>query len=134
MQQVAVVTGGARGIGLALARAFAPHGLALVLRGGAGGPPAAARGGPPGAGAAEEPLAAAVGALQDDGAAVLGVAADVRDPVAMAGLRDAALARFGHVDVVSLNAGVALRRDIADMSEADWDWIIDINLRGVIRG
>ena len=52
----------------------------------------------------------------------------------MAGLRDAAFARFGRADLVSLNAGVALRRDVADMSEADWDWILDINLRGVIRG
>ena len=65
---------------------------------------------------------------------VLGVAADVRDPVGMTGLRDAAFARFGRADLVSLNAGVALRRDVADMSEADWDWILDINLRGVIRG
>ena len=76
----------------------------------------------------------AVGALEDDGATVLGVAADVRDPVGMTGLRDAAFARFGRVDLVSLNAGVALRRDVADMTEADWDWILDINLRGVIRG
>ena len=117
MQQVAVVTGGARGIGLALARACAGHGMAVVV-----------------CDVAEEPLAAAVGALEDDGAAVLGVAADVRDPVAMAGLRDAAFARFGRADLISLNAGVALRRDVEDMSEADWDWIIDINLRGVIRG
>ena len=65
---------------------------------------------------------------------MLGVAADVRDPVGMTGLRDAAFARFGRADLVSLNAGVALRRDVADMSEADWDWILDINLRGVIRG
>ena len=117
MQQVAVVTGGARGIGLALARASAAHGMAVVV-----------------CDVAEEALAAAVGELEDDGAAVLGVAADVRDPVAMAGLRDAAFARFGRADLVSLNAGVALRRDVADMSEADWDWILDINLRGVIRG
>ena len=65
---------------------------------------------------------------------MLGVAADVRDPAGMTGLRDAAFARFGRADLVSLNAGVALRRDVADMSEADWDWILDINLRGVIRG
>ena len=117
MQQVAVVTGGARGIGLAFARACAAHGMAVVV-----------------CDVAEESLALAVGALEDDGAAVLGVAADVRDPVGMTGLRDAAFARFGRVDLVSLNAGVALRRDVADMTEADWDWILDINLRGVIRG
>jgi len=117
MQQVAVVTGGARGIGLALARACAGHGMAVVV-----------------CDVAEEALAAAVGALEDDGASVLGVAGDVRDPVAMAGLRDAAFARFGRTALVRLNAGVALRRDVDDMSEADWDWIIDINLRGVIRG
>ena len=117
MQQVAVVTGGARGIGLAFARACAAHGMAVVL-----------------CDVAEESLALAVGALEDDGADVLGVAADVRDPVGMTGLRDAAFARFGRADLVSLNAGVALRRDVADMTEADWDWILDINLRGVIRG
>lgn len=117
MQQVAVVTGGARGIGLALARTCAAHGMSVVL-----------------CDVAEGPLATAVGALEDDGATVLGVAADVRDPVGMTGLRDAAFARFGRVDLVSLNAGVALRRDIVDMTEADWDWILDINLRGVIRG
>jgi NAD(P)-dependent dehydrogenase (short-subunit alcohol dehydrogenase family) len=117
MQQVAVVTGGARGIGLALARACAGHGMSVVL-----------------CDVAEEALAVAVGALEDEGATVLGVAADVRDPAGMTGLRDAAFARFGRADVVSLNAGVALRRDIADMSEEDWDWILDINLRGVIRG
>ncbi|MDX6378714.1 MAG: hypothetical protein QOE98_3017 [Gaiellaceae bacterium] len=117
MQQVAVVTGGARGIGLAFARACVGQGMAVVL-----------------CDVAEGALAAAVGALEDEGATVLGVAADVRDPVGMTGLRDAAFARFGRADLVSLNAGVALRRDVADMSEGDWDWILDINLRGVIRG
>ena len=66
-----MVTGGARGIGLAFARACAGDGMGVVL-----------------CDVAEESLAVAVGALEDDGATVLGVAADVRDPVGMTGLFD----------------------------------------------
>ncbi len=112
-----MITGGARGIGLALGKACAADGMAVVL-----------------SDLAEDELAVAVGQLGDAGADVLGVAADVRDVSAMVGLRDATLARFGRADLVSLNAGVAIRRDIADMTESDWDWILGINLRGVIRG
>lgn len=59
---------------------------------------------------------------------------DVRDASAVAGWRDAILERWGHIHVVVNNAGIASHGGIAESSLEDWDFAIDINLMGVVRG
>ena len=81
--RVALVTGGARGVGLGLAKAFAEQGMRLVL-----------------ADIDQAALRDAGATLRASGAEVLGVAADVSDPSAVALLRDQAFDRFGRVDVL----------------------------------
>jgi len=124
--QVAVVTGGASGIGYALAEAFASRGLSVVL-----------------ADVRPEPLSRAVESLAEAqekalaaaGAGVIGVPTDVSDPDAVQALSDATLARFGRVDVVCNNAGVV--GGMAPMWEQapqTWRWLVDVLLLGVANG
>lgn len=114
--KVAVVTGGASGIGLALGRAFVAEGMSVVL--------------------ADIEAAALDSALAtfDDGAGVAGVACDVADAASVDALRDEAVARFGTVHVVCNNAGVAAGGLVWEQSLDDWDWVLGVNLRGVIHG
>jgi len=87
--RVAVVTGAASGIGRGMADAFVAAGMQVVL-----------------ADVQEDALGHAEKELLDAGAEVLAVPTDVADPDAVAGLRDAALDRFGAVHVLCNNAGV----------------------------
>jgi NAD(P)-dependent dehydrogenase (short-subunit alcohol dehydrogenase family) len=110
--KVAVVTGGASGIGLGIARRLAAAGAHVVI-------------GDVEAGALEA-AAAEIGAL--------GVQADVRERASVQALADAAVERFGTVNVVVNNAGVGPFGRLKDLQEADWRWIVDVNLWGVIHG
>lgn len=118
--KVAVVTGAASGIGLALARRFAHDGLKVVLAD------------------IEGPrLQAALDEVQALGADAIALQTDVTDPVQLDALAEAAYARFGAVHVLCNNAGVAvpgLARPAWEMSLADWKWILDVNLMGVVHG
>lgn len=112
---VAVVTGGGRGLGRAIATGLARHGARLVLCG---------RNESTVRGAAEE--------LGGDGAEVLAVAADVSREEDVLRLREATMQRFGHVDVLVNNAGVnPIYRGIEKTSLAEWQHILDVNLTGV---
>jgi NAD(P)-dependent dehydrogenase (short-subunit alcohol dehydrogenase family) len=115
--KVAVVTGGASGIGLALCERFAAEGMALVL-----------------ADVEENALARETKRLEAGGIDVLGVACDVRDPSSIEALRDRALRRFGAVHVVCNNAGVAPAGPMLDMRPEDWRWLVDVNVLGVAYG
>jgi NAD(P)-dependent dehydrogenase (short-subunit alcohol dehydrogenase family) len=114
--RVAVVTGGASGIGRALAQRFAADGMRLVL---ADVEPAA--------------LATTVSELEAAGAEVLGVTADVAVAADVDAVRDRALEAFGAVHVVCNNAGVA-GGGIIDAPLALWEWTIGVNLMGVVHG
>jgi len=116
--QVAVVTGGASGLGLALARRFAERGLSVVL------------------GDVEKgPLDDAVAAFEADGVPVLGVPTDVRFAEQVNALATATLERFGRVDVICNNAGVATMSGTTwELPRADWDWVMAVNLDGVLNG
>jgi NAD(P)-dependent dehydrogenase (short-subunit alcohol dehydrogenase family) len=114
--KVAVVTGAASGIGLALSTAFAAEGMRLVL-----------------ADIESEPLQAAVAGLPD-GTEALTVVCDVSDADQVDALRDAAVERFGTVHVVCNNAGVAGGGPVWTQTRADWDWVLGVNLFGVING
>jgi NAD(P)-dependent dehydrogenase (short-subunit alcohol dehydrogenase family) len=110
--KVAVVTGGASGIGLGIARRLAAAGAQIVI--------------------GDVEVSALHKAADDLGA--LAVQTDVRDRASVQALADAAVERFGTVNVVVNNAGVGPFARIADLTEADWRWIIDVNLWGVVHG
>jgi NAD(P)-dependent dehydrogenase (short-subunit alcohol dehydrogenase family) len=114
--KTAVVTGGAGGIGRALGARFLAAGMNVVL-------------------ADVEPAAItdAVDAL-GAGDRVLGVTHDVRSFTDTEQLRDSALDRFGSVHVVCLNAGVAPVGPMLETPIEVWDWVFDVNVRGVVHG
>jgi NAD(P)-dependent dehydrogenase (short-subunit alcohol dehydrogenase family) len=115
--KVAVITGGASGIGRAVADRAAAEGMRIVL------------------GDIEEgPLKAAVDELTGAGAEALGVVTDVADAASVQALRDRALDRFGAVHLVHNNAGIGLGGPIWEVIEEDWRWILGVNLWGVIHG
>ncbi len=114
--KVAVVTGAASGIGLALSRAFLDEGMSVVM-----------------ADIEADALTAAVAALPD-GAAVEAVVCDVSDGAQVDALRDTAVARFGTAHVVCNNAGVSTAAPIWTHSVSDWEWMLGVNLWGVIHG
>jgi NAD(P)-dependent dehydrogenase (short-subunit alcohol dehydrogenase family) len=115
--KVAVVTGGTRGIGLAIAEALLARGASVAVSGRTGKHIDEAR----------QRLAAVSGA----GARVEAVAADVRDAAQVGRFVEAVVSRFGGLDVLVNNAGVGLFAEIADMSADDWRLVIETNLNGV---
>ena len=115
--KVAVVTGGASGIGLAMARRFAAEGAKLVL-----------------ADIERGPLDEAAAKLAAEGAQVLAVPTNVSEAAAMDALGERALERFGAVHVVCCNAGVGGGGNMWELTTADWEFVIGPNLWGVIHG
>ncbi len=110
--RTAVVTGGASGIGRGIAEAFVARGASVVIADIDE--------------AALETTAAEIGAVA--------VRTDVTDASSVRTLADTVLERFGAVDIVVNNAGVGPKADIASLTLADWKWILDVNLWGVIHG
>jgi NAD(P)-dependent dehydrogenase (short-subunit alcohol dehydrogenase family) len=112
--QAVVVTGGASGIGLATARAFAACGcrVALLDRN-------------------EERLESSASELARGGAEVMALAASVADPEAVERAFAAAGARFGPVDVLFGSAGISMNRPTLELSYQDWQRAVDVNLTGV---
>ncbi|MES2497516.1 MAG: SDR family oxidoreductase [Pseudomonadota bacterium] len=109
--RVVTVTGASSGIGEACAFAFARKGAKLVL--------AARRG---------DRLDALVARLEGAGGEALAVATDVTDEASVAALFAAAMARFGRVDVLVNNAGIADSTPADTMELADWHRVVDTNL------
>ncbi len=116
--KTAVVTGGASGIGLALGRAFAAAGMKVML-----------------ADIEAAPLAEAVRGLAATGASTKGVVCDVADRVAVERAAAETIAAFGKVHILCNNAGVsAWGGPVERIPPGDWDWVIGVNLMGVIHG
>jgi NAD(P)-dependent dehydrogenase (short-subunit alcohol dehydrogenase family) len=115
--KVAVVTGGASGIGFATASALAGEGMKLVL-----------------ADIEADALDEAVAKLAASGAEVIGVATDVASWESVEALRDAAVAAFGTVHLVMNNAGVGVGGSMWDLDLDTWRWTLGVNLWGVIHG
>ena len=115
--KVAVVTGAASGIGHALAQRFARAGMKIVL---ADVEPAA--------------LAQAAREIEALGAPALAVQTDVSKAAAVERLAQATLEKFGAVHVVCNNAGVVMSAPSWMNTVADWEWVLGVNLWGVIHG
>lgn len=115
--KTAFITGGGSGIGLGMARAFGRAGMNVVV-----------------ADIDRNAATTAAGQLVSEQIKAVPVQVDVAE---RAGVRAAALeaiAAFGKIHLVCNNAGVALGGAIGDLTDADWDWIIDVNLKGVVYG
>ena len=115
---VAVVTGGASGIGLALARRFAAEGMSIVI-------------GDRNSGTLNEARAL----LRECGASVLAVRCDVADATSLASLCDSAYDRFGSVDLLCANAGIAGPTGglIWELPLDQWQQVFDVNVFGVVN-
>ena len=112
--KVALVTGGAAGIGLACARAFAAEGAKVVI-----------------ADLAVERGEAAVESLQEGGADALFLRCDVGAKAEVDAMIESTVGAFGRLDVVVANAGIVKAADFLDFSEEDFDAVLRVNLKGV---
>src|SRR5258708_6902268 len=115
--RVAVVTGGASGIGRALAQAFVTAGSAVVV-----------------ADLDGDEAEAVAARLRGDGADALAVTVDVSDAGSVEQLAQATVDRFGRVDVLCNNAGVSTFNLIQDQTLDDWRWVFNVNVWGVVHG
>ncbi|CAM3212987.1 short-subunit dehydrogenase [Williamsia muralis] len=116
--QVAVVTGGASGIGFGLARGLGLRGMKVVL-----------------ADIREAGLADAKVTLNAQGVDVLTVVTDVSDPESVAQLADSTTTHFKRVDLVCNNAGVVgAQAPMWEQKPQTWQWLINVKLLGVVHG
>ena len=116
--RVAVVTGGGQGIGKAIARRLSEAGAMVVV------------GDLDDARAAQTAEALAL----ETGGAVHGTHLDVRDAGSVAAFAQQALDAFGAIHIWVNNAGVYPTADVLAMTDADWDAVVDVNLRGTFLG
>jgi 3-oxoacyl-[acyl-carrier protein] reductase len=115
--KVALVTGGSRGIGLAIARALVADGVQVAITGRNAAHLSSAR-----------PAIEAAGP-----GSVETLQADVRQHADVRRAIDAAVARFGGLDILINNAGVGIFADVASMTPEQWAEVIDTNLTGVFN-
>ncbi|MGA9796137.1 MAG: SDR family NAD(P)-dependent oxidoreductase [Rhizomicrobium sp.] len=115
--KTAFVTGGASGIGLSMARAFGRAGMNVLL-----------------ADIDENAAKAAADQLTSEQIKAVPVQCDVSDHASVRAAALAAVAAFGKVHVLCNNAGVAVGGPLETVKDKDWDWIVDVNLKGVVYG
>ena len=111
--RVAIVTGAVQGIGLGVALSMARTGANIVV-----------------ADMAQDGLASVVAEIEATGVQALGVQTDVTQAPSIDRLVHETLDRFGTINILVNNAGVVIIKSIADQSEADWDRVLDTNLKG----
>ena len=115
-EQVVIVTGAGSGIGRAIALAFGGEGATVVL-----------------CGRTLPKLHAAADEITAAGGRALAVATDICDTASVDACVEKTMAEFGRVDVLVNNAGVTRDRLILRMADADWDAVLDTNLKGAFR-
>lgn len=113
--KVAVVTGSSRGIGRAIALRLADQGAKVVVN----------------YSGSAEAASEVVEAIQSKGRQAIAVQANVSDPAEAENLVKTALETFGKVDILVNNAGITRDGLLMRMKEADWDAVLDTNLKGV---
>ena len=109
--KVAVVTGAARGLGLSIAAAFARHGASVVL-----------------VGRDATALQSAVTLIQHNGGVATAVVLDITSPHAANNVITAAVAAFGHVDILVNSAGAFVMQSLVDITPDEWQRTLDTNL------
>ena len=114
---VAVVTGAGSGLGKEFARTAAGLGMKLVL-----------------ADVQREAVDAVAAQLRSQGAEAISVRVDVSKAHEVQALADACMSQFNKVDLLFNNAGVSAGGLVWESSEKDWDWVLGVNLHGVIHG
>jgi NAD(P)-dependent dehydrogenase (short-subunit alcohol dehydrogenase family) len=114
--KTAVIIGGTSGIGLALAKGLAEAGANVVP-----------------SGRRRELVEAAASDIRKIGRGSLAIPCDVADRSSLQALLDAVCAEFGKVDILVNCAGITQRTPILDMSESDWNAILETNLNGTLR-
>ena len=112
--RVALVTGGVRGLGLAMAEALASAGASVVVT----------------ARLQDAADAAATSIAGTTGAKTLGVDAEVTKADSVAAMVARTLDAFGSLDILVNNAGINIRRPIEELREEEWDQVLDTNLKG----
>ncbi len=112
--KIAIVTGGNQGIGLAISRGLATAGATIVI---------ANRRPVEGQTAAES--------LEKEGLNAVAIPTDVSDESSIAALVSKVISDFGTIDILVNNAGVIVRKPAEDISSEEWDYIMNINLKGV---
>ena len=121
MQEVtgrtAFITGGASGLGLAMAHSFCAAGMRVAI-----------------ADIEQAALDKAEAELRPSNAQVLALQLDVTDRQALAEAADRTEQAIGKVHVVCNNAGVAVAGPVDQMAYSDWDWLLGVNLQGVVNG
>ena len=115
--KTAFVTGGAGGIGFAMARAFGRRGMKVAI-----------------ADVEADTCAKAVESLHADGITAIGMTCDVADRDQYAKAAERTFAEFGKVHVLCNNAGVSRAGPIETIASSDWDWVIGVNLKGLVHG
>ena len=115
--RTAVITGAASGIGRAVSLALAERGAKVVM-----------------ADVEAKALESARAEAEAGGAEAIAVVTDVTQQASVEALADAAWDRFGAVHIVHNNAGVLIQGPMLDADEKDWEWILAVNLWGVIHG
>ena len=116
--RVAVVTGGASGIGKALAKAFVGQGMKVVI-----------------ADVEEGALDKATQELSADGGEVIGAIVDVRDPASVNALADKVFDTYGACHILCNNAGVSVANlDLWETEPSDFEWVHGVNVRGIAHG
>ena len=115
--KVAVITGGASGLGLAMARRFASEGMKLAL-----------------GDVEEEPLRRVEQEFRRSSVPVLAIRTDVSRGHDVERLAEKTLATFGAIHIVCNNAGVGPGGVVWENTTADWEWVLGVNVWGVIHG
>jgi NAD(P)-dependent dehydrogenase (short-subunit alcohol dehydrogenase family) len=114
--KVAIITGAANGIGLSIAAAFVQEGAKVLM-----------------ADIDEIKVNQEATALAKNGAISIGLKCDVGDTTDVKQLIETAIRLFGKIDILVNNAAVAIGGNIVEMPEADWDTVMNINLKSVYR-
>lgn len=113
--KTAIVTGGSRGIGAAIAKLLASHGAKVVVN----------------YSGSREKAEAVVGDIQSSGGEAFAFQADVANTEAVKAMIDEALQQFGSIDILVNNAGITRDNLLMRMKENEWDDVINTNLKGV---
>ena len=112
--KVVIITGSGRGIGRAAALTLAKEGMKIVINS-----------------RTEEEIQETVRKIEGLGVNAVGIKADVVNSAQVISLVQGTLEKFGGIDVLVNNAGVAVVKNLIDMNEDEWDATMDINLKGV---